>query len=111
MNYFPRDSYNLMKICFVGVKVLSRKRKRERAEKHRIPMPEPLSSAPKIEMLGNKEIIVDGCKGIVEYGENLIKLNTGELVIGFVGDEMLIKSFDSDMAVITGRIAEITFVS
>ena len=27
------------------------------------------------EMNGNREVIVDGCKGILEYDENIIKLN------------------------------------
>ncbi len=68
-------------------------------------------NVPKIEMLGNKELIIDGCKGVVEYGENLIKLNAGELVISIEGDELLIKSFDSEIAVISGIFTGITFVS
>lgn len=65
----------------------------------------------KIEMLSNREIIIDGCKGVVEYDENLIKLNIGELTLGIAGDEMLIDSFDSGVAVIRGKFAEISFVS
>lgn len=108
MNFF-----NLRQIYFYEeVLKLAQKRKKHRQnEKINIPVPEALSPDAHIEMLGNREIIVDGCKGVVEYSENLIKLNTGELVIGFTGTDMLIKSFDCDMAVITGRIAEITFVS
>ncbi len=87
------------------------RKKKKTSEKPRIPLPEALSNEPKIEMLGNREIIVDGCKGVVEYGENLIKLNTGEYVLSILGDELVIKSFDGSVAVIGGKIAEITFVS
>ncbi len=87
------------------------RKKKKTIEKPKIPLPEALSDQPKIEMLGNREIIVDGCRGIAEYGENLIKLNTGEYVLSIIGDEMVIKSFDSSVAVISGKIAEITFVS
>lgn len=89
---------------------MPRKRKSNK-EKPRIPLPEVLNNEPKIEMLGNREIIVDGCKGVVEYGENLIKLNTGEYVLSVLGDGLVIKSFDGSVAVISGKIAEITFVS
>ena len=65
----------------------------------------------KIEMLGNREIIIDGCKGVLEYGENTIKLNIGELALCLVGTDMVIESFDSGVAIIRGRFAEINFVS
>lgn len=85
-------------------------RKKPKEKKH-LPLPELLSDEPKLETLGNREIIVEGCKGIAEYSENLIKLSTGTLVIGFTGSEMLIQSFDNGVAVIKGIITEITFVT
>ncbi len=83
------------------------RKKKER--KHSVP--DLILNEAKIEMLSNREIIVDGCKGVVEYGENLIKLNIGELTLSLAGDEMLIESFDSGVAVIRGKFAEISFVS
>ena len=66
---------------------------------------------PKIEMLGNREIIIDGCKGVVEYDETLIKLSLGDNVLSLSGDNLIIKSFDSSVAVISGQICDISFVS
>lgn len=66
---------------------------------------------PKIEMLGNREIIIDGCKGVVEYSENLIKLSLGESVLSLSGDSLVIKSFDNSVVVISGQICEISFTS
>lgn len=74
-------------------------------------MPETFFAEPKIEMLGNREIIVDGCNGVVEYDENIIKLNTGTIVIGITGAELIISSFDNNVAVICGKIVEIGFTS
>lgn len=90
---------------------LAKKRKSKRESKLRIPVPETLSPEAHLEMLSNREAVVDGCKGVVEYDENTIKINTGELIIAFRGDELLIKSLGADIAVITGKIAEITFAS
>lgn len=80
-------------------------------KERKLQMPDMLLNEAKIEMIGNREIIVDGCKGVIEYGENLIKLNIGELVLCLVGDNMIIESFDSGVAVIRGKFAEISFVS
>ncbi len=83
------------------------RKKKER----KLQLPDVILNEAKIEMIGNREIIVDGCKGVIEYGENLIKLNIGELVLCLVGDNMIIESFDGGVAVIRGKFAEISFVS
>lgn len=106
MNYFHPFSYNCMNR---GVFFLSQRKKPK--EKKHLQLPELLSDEPKLETLGNREIIVEGCKGIAEYSENLIKLNTGTLIMGFSGEDLLIQSFDNGVAVIKGVIAEITFVT
>jgi len=83
------------------------RKKKER----KLQLPDVILNEAKIEMISNREIIVDGCKGVVEYGENLIKLNIGELVLCLVGDNMIIESFDNGVAIIRGKFAEISFVS
>lgn len=83
------------------------RKKKER----KLQLPDVILNEAKIEMISNREIIVDGCKGVVEYGENLIKLNIGELVLSLAGDNMIIESFDSGVAIIRGKFAEISFVS
>ncbi len=83
------------------------RKKKER----KLQLPDVILNEAKIEMISNREIIVDGCKGVIEYGENLIKLNIGELVLSLVGDNMIIESFDSGVAIIRGRFAEIDFIS
>lgn len=83
------------------------RKKKER----KLQLPDVLINEAKIEMLSNREIIVDGCKGVIEYGENLIKLNIGELVLCLAGDNMIIESFDSGVAIVRGKFAEISFVS
>ena len=65
----------------------------------------------KIEMLSNREIIVDGCKGVVEYGENFIKLNIGELSLDVAGIDLVIESFDGGVAIIRGKFTDINFFS
>ncbi|MEG1551625.1 MAG: YabP/YqfC family sporulation protein [Oscillospiraceae bacterium] len=66
---------------------------------------------PHIEANGNKEFIVEGCKGILEYEENVIKINAGSIVISFLGSDMEIKNYCDDETVIVGNIVSIEFTS
>lgn len=86
-------------------------RKKEKNQLKKNLVSEFFADEPKIEMLGNREMIVDGCKGVVEYNETLIKLSLGESVLSLSGDNLIIKSFDSSVAVISGQICDISFVS
>lgn len=105
MNYFHLFSYNCMNR---GVFLSQRKKPKE---KNICSCLNCCPTSQSLETLGNREIIVEGCKGIAEYSENLIKLNTGTLIMGFSGEDLLIQSFDNGVAVIKGVIAEITFVT
>lgn len=86
-------------------------RKREKNQIKNKLLSEMFADEPKIEMLGNREIIIDGCKGVVEYSENNIKLSLGESVLSLSGDSLVIKSFDNSVVVISGQICEISFTS
>lgn len=85
------------------------RQKREKPKKSRSVTEESVSSQAKIEMLGNREMLVDGCKGIVEYTENVIRLGLGNLVLSVTGDRLVISSFDSSVVIINGQIGEISF--
>ena len=82
------------------------------ALRDRLEIPEMLDTKlPHIEADGNKEIIVDGCKGIVEYSQSRIKLNTGTLIVGFTGDDIEIKNYSDSQTLISGNIFSIDFES
>lgn len=85
--------------------------RKEKEKKPKFQLSQVVVNEPKIEMSGNREIIVDGCRGVVEYGENQIKLNLGETVLALSGNGLVINSFDSSIAVITGQISDISFAS
>ncbi len=104
MNFLFATSYNFMS----EVELMPRK---DREKKSKFQLSQVIVNEPKIEMTGNREIIIDGCKGVVEYSENLIKLNLGETVLALSGDGLVINSFDSSIVVITGQISDISFTS
>ena len=51
---------------------------KRRGEKLACAMQIPMASIMNLahfELNGNREVVVDGCRGIIEYDENIIKLN------------------------------------
>lgn len=64
-----------------------------------------------IEMHSNTEIVIDGCKGIIEYDTSLIALNLGSLVVRFHGDNLEIGNFSEQQAIIKGVVMSMEFSS
>lgn len=57
-----------------------------------------------VELTGNHEAMVDGCKGIVEYSENTIRVNIEQGQLKFVGRDLQIVCMTEDSMVIRGFI-------
>jgi sporulation protein YqfC len=73
----------------------------------------PLSSMPgmpNIELAGNRQAVVEGCKGVLEYNEDVIKLNLGKSVVRFVGSGLSMNSYRFEQAVISGNILSVEFL-
>ena len=63
------------------------------------------------EMNSNREVIIEGCKGILQYDENIIRINTGKMVTSFFGRNLSIKCLTPDSLVVEGFIKSIEFVT
>ena len=70
-----------------------------------------LSGVAQIEIAGNREAVIDGCQGILEYDENVIKLSAGRMSIRFSGRGLQIKVLTHDSAVVEGFITGIEFIT
>lgn len=62
-----------------------------------------------IEISGNREAIIEGCQGVLEYGDSVIALNTGRLTVRVCGCELTIISMQNGQAVIKGIITGIEY--
>ncbi|MBP9989318.1 MAG: YabP/YqfC family sporulation protein [Ruminococcus sp.] len=62
-----------------------------------------------IEIVSNCCAMVDGCKSVLEYNENLIKLNLGKKYVTFNGNCLSIKSLALEQAVVEGIIVSVEF--
>lgn len=70
-----------------------------------------LGGMPQVELSGNREAVVDGCQGVLEYDENVIKLATGKMSIKFIGRNLQIKVLTHDSAIVDGFITGIEFIT
>ncbi len=64
---------------------------------------------PRITMLGNKQLLVENHKGIIEYTPSLvrIKLNQGELIIN--GKELTLGNLQVEQILVEGTVRDITY--
>jgi sporulation protein YqfC len=64
---------------------------------------------PRITMLGNRQLLVENHKGIIEYTGALvrIRLNQGELKVA--GAELTIGNFQAEQLLVEGTILEIKY--
>ena len=68
-------------------------------------------SATRIEFKSNKEVIVEGCKSIGQYDENMVKIKVTKMAILFFGRNLELKCMTSDSLVIYGFIKSVEFVT
>lgn len=62
-----------------------------------------------IELSGNREAIVEGCCGVLEYSDNIIALNTGKLTVRICGCDLTIVSMQNGQAIIKGIITGLDY--
>lgn len=98
------------------VYMTAKKRKNKAPESLRIhdalDMPKILKpSVPHIETEGNREVMIDGCRGISEYDDGKISLNAGNLTITFKGTDLTLCSYSESQSMITGNIVSIEFTT
>ena len=64
-----------------------------------------------IELSGNTRAVVEGCKGILEYEDDVIRLNTASGIIRFMGQNLGMNCLNEDSAVVEGKILSVEFMS
>ncbi len=65
---------------------------------------------PKLTMLGNGDLIVENYKGILEFDDGVIRLNTASGVIKVTGANILIKEITLESIMIFGEIQSLEFI-
>ena len=62
-----------------------------------------------IELVSNTCALIDGCRSVMEYNEELIKLNLGKNTVSFSGTGLTIRSLSMEQAMVEGFIVSVDF--
>ena len=62
-----------------------------------------------LELLGNRQAIVEGVKGVLAYCEGSVRLNLGALVVTFEGCDLCIRSYQGEQVILSGTIMGVQF--
>ena len=71
---------------------------------------ETLYNLSQIQITGNREAIVEGCKGILEYDDCMIRLKTKSMQISFWGSGLVLKCLNTDNVIIEGQLERLEFI-
>lgn len=70
-----------------------------------------MTNTYRIEFRGTTDVIVEGCRGIVEYRDDCIALNLGKRIISFSGKKLELENFLDGYVQIKGEITSTEFSS
>lgn len=62
-----------------------------------------------IEIISNTCALIDGCRSVLEYTDECIKLNLGKNTVTFLGTGLTIRSLSMKQAMVEGFILNIEF--
>ena len=69
----------------------------------------PVNNAPCIELSGNREAVLEGCRGVLEYTPGLVRVNTASMIVTFRGRELDLRCISPSALIVGGFITDIVF--
>ena len=66
-------------------------------------------NAPCIELSGNRELLIEGSKGVLEYSTDSVKINTGGMILSVSGRELNLRCISDSALIIDGFITSLSF--
>lgn len=70
-----------------------------------------LSAMPfELNFVSNREVVIEGSKGVLLYSENIIKINTTSALLCFYGRGLNLKCISSTNLIISGFVEKVEFV-
>lgn len=71
--------------------------------------PDMLGNRPKVTAVGRGEVLIENFKGIMDFGEGMVRINTGNGVIRIMGSAITIREITSEAIIIGGKISNIDY--
>lgn len=85
----------------------------KKAKKTKIILSEKLADVDvtecKLELRFNREIMIEGCKGVIDYSSDRISLNVEKGIVLIEGSNLHLHSFEDSCAIIKGVFTNVGF--
>jgi len=65
---------------------------------------------PMISIIGNQELHIENYKSVVEYSEEVVRINTSAGVLKVEGRKLNLKHMTSEVVTITGTLTNLDFI-
>lgn len=86
------------------------KHKNENNERKRRPSAiPPMLNTPCIELSGNRELLIEGSKGVLEYAADTVRVNAAGMVISVFGRALNLRCISESALMIDGFITRMDF--
>ncbi|MBZ4644806.1 MAG: hypothetical protein PWR27_1752 [Petroclostridium sp.] len=72
---------------------------------------EIILDVPKLIFIGNKDLSIENYKGIIEYSDKLIRVNTNSHMLKITGQKLEIKTITAEEIIIAGEISTVEFIA
>ena len=89
-----------------GDKMFKRKNTEKRRRGGALP---PMLAGACIELSSNREAVLEGSKGVLEYSPEVIRVNTAGMVVTFSGRELDLRCISDSALIIGGFITRVDF--
>ncbi|HWP80545.1 MAG TPA: YabP/YqfC family sporulation protein [Candidatus Acidoferrum sp.] len=70
---------------------------------------EAMSKLPRMELSGNRELFIDGHRGVLDYSDTFIRILAGSIMLEVSGERLDLGGVTPSAAVIRGEITRIEF--
>ena len=92
----------------VGKKETRRRLSERVAQELDVPL-DAMTLLPRIECIGDRELTVEGHRGLLEYGETCIRLSGGSIVLNIQGQGLELTGMTPTRARVSGAIKKLCF--
>lgn len=72
---------------------------------------EIMLNLPLISFIGREEVTIENYKGILEYGEETVRISTAAGILRLCGRGLCLKQLSAECMVVTGRIDKMDFLT
>lgn len=63
-----------------------------------------------IDFTGNQEALVEGCTGVIEYNDHIIRLNTDQFILKFTGRNLQVSCMTEESMIVKGFIVSLEYL-